>query len=283
MSVLIRQRDPQPNEFLMGLESHGYVMFPGCDTEFDIPILNNKYNLGLGENQEEFENYFGVKFDTPEGKEFLDSYRIKLRHDVNPLDDSNMDHRFNLAILKANGGLGIVQFNDESTDLFARYPFVATDEDKDIEKKVSKKVIRNSALSELEKLQKNKPKMFRIAKYIFDVNSGIFNTNADVAYDRLDEYIVASNDNATAFLNTLKLDQDYIDVVITVKAAMVKGIIRLTPDKWLENHANGTKMGRNLEEVVKYLNNPNNQDQLGLGNETDTPYSIKRQIKESLN
>ena len=46
MSVLIRQRDPQPNEFLMGLESHGYVMFPGCDTEFDIPILNNKYNLG---------------------------------------------------------------------------------------------------------------------------------------------------------------------------------------------------------------------------------------------
>ena len=34
------------------------------------------------------------------------------------------------------------------------------------------------------------------------------------------------------------------------------------------------------EYVVKYLNNPDNQDQLGTGGKNDQPYSIQAQLKQ---
>jgi len=279
MTTLIKQRSPNAGESLMGLEQLNYVMFPDCDTILEIPIINNKHNLGLtSEQQAEFENYFGVKFDTLQGREFLNNYQIVLRHDVNPRDHKKMDHLFDLAILKANGGMGMVQFED-SKDQVARFPFIATDEAKELEKTVSKKKLRNIAIEELNKLAKHKNTLLKITKFIFDLNQNNLDENS--AYDRLDDYI--NGGQAEKFLTVIKLDPDYIDTVVSVKEAMIKGIIRLGQDQWYVNHANQTKLGRNIEEIVNYLNNPQNQDQIGTGAKDDLPYAIKRQLKESLN
>jgi hypothetical protein len=88
--------------------------------------------------------------------------------------------------------------------------------------------------------------------------------------------------NAENFLKVIRLDPEYVDSVITVKAAIARNIIRLTPDKWYVNYINQTKLGRNIDEIVKFLTNPQNQDQMGTDKDTDSAYSIKRQLKESL-
>lgn len=278
MTTLIKQRNPNPGESLMGLEKLDYVLFPECDTSLEIPQIRGKFNLGLTEDQQKtFEDYFGVKFETDEGKKWLSEYVINLRHDVNPRDHNKMEHLFDLAVLKANGGMGIVQFNDNEDEI-GRFPFVATDQEKELDQKVNKKQLRNRGIEALENLSTNKTNLVKITKYIFDTG----NTDLDfnLAYDKLDDYI--NGGQSAKFLAVLKLDPDYIDTVVTVKDAMGHGIIRLSADQWYVNYSNGTKLGRNLEEIIKYLNNPQNQDQLGTGSKDDTPYSIKRQLKEKI-
>lgn len=278
MTTLIKQRKPDPGEVLMGLENIGYTLFPECQTTLEIPMIKRKFNLGLSDEEKKaFENYFNVQFDTPEGYEFLSNYRIELRHDVNPKDHNKMEHLFDLAILKANGGMGVVQFEDDE-DFFGKRPFIATNEEKEIKDEVGKKQTRNKAIKSLEELAKKKTSLIKYAKYIFDL--GAAEISEDIAYKRLDDYIMGGQ--ADKFLNIMSLDPDYVDTVVTVKDAITHGIIRLGQDQWYSNYANQTKLGRNLEEIVNYLNNPNNQDQLGLGSKDDLPYAIKRQLKEKI-
>lgn len=43
-----------------------------------------------------------------------------------------------------------------------------------------------------------------------------------------------------------------------------------------------TPLGRNEEEVIKFLGNPANQDILGLGLPDDSPTSVSAQLKQYL-
>ena len=45
------------------------------------------------------------------------------------------------------------------------------------------------------------------------------------------------------------------------------------------NVATQNVLGRNFEEVVEFLNAPENRLELGTGKESDEPYSIKMQLK----
>ena len=44
----------------------------------------------------------------------------------------------------------------------------------------------------------------------------------------------------------------------------------------------GIKYGAQFEDIVTYLGDLNNQEELGLGKETDRPESIKAQIKNKI-
>ena len=107
MALLMRQKKPAEDSILMGLEKLGLSVFPGCETKMEIPIKNNQYNLSFKDKkqQQEFENFFGVKFESPEGQEFLSNYQVSLSHDVTAYDMKNPKDAFDLHILKVNGGL----------------------------------------------------------------------------------------------------------------------------------------------------------------------------------
>ncbi len=287
MGAFIKQRNPEQGEEVMGLEKTGFVLYPDAETEVEIPYVNNKFKLGNSQEtkfgltkkkQELFENHFGVTFDSPEGKEFLGNYRIVIKHLTTPIDRLKVEHDFNMSILEANGGLGLVHLGKE--DDTRRYPFVLVDEETELEDKVTRKMTRNAAITELNNLQvKNKTKMVNIAKYLFNLNSDF---NDIVAYDRLDEYIMGSAKNCEIFLQTLKLDNEWVDTTVLVKDCMSYGFIRKGEDQYYTNHASGVKLGRTIEEIVKFLNDPNNQDQLGIGKNTDQPYSLRTQLKQKI-
>lgn len=279
MGSFIKQRSPVDGETVLGLEKHGYVMFPDAETEVEIPYVNNQFKLGLTKKeQKEFEDYFGYDFESEEGKEFLGNYRIKISHTVNPFDETNMERKFVAKILRANDGLGLVDIN--STQDVTRYPFVLVDEEQEMELKTNRNITRNEAITQLQNLKNLNPKkLVRISKYLFDLNVEV---TENQAYNQVNDYIMGTFENARLFLTSLSLDEEWLDTYVTVKDARNTGIIRKGEDQVYVNHANGAKLGRTLEEVTKFLNNPDNADILGTGGKNDTPYSIKYQLKHKL-
>lgn len=288
-NTFIKQRNPNPGEQIMGLENFNFVLFPDSETTIEIPYINNRFKLGSSTDpkhkfglapkvQEEFENFFGVKFDSEEGQKFLEDWRIKISHLSTPIDMKDMEHKFNYTILTANDGLGLVNIGQKDDTKY--FPFVLVDEEQELEQKVSRKVTRNEALSVLREMQlKNKSRLIKIAKYLFNLNLEL---NEMQAYDKLDSYIMENYANGEQFLKVVNLDEEWIDTMVVVKDAMTLQIIRRSEDGVYVNFANNCKLGRTLEEVVRYLNNPENQDQLGTGGKNDQPYSIRYQIKNKL-
>jgi len=285
MSIVIKQRVAHNNP--KGFEEIGFAIFPDCSSEVQIPFVNNKYVLGFDgetEKQQYFEGLLGVKFDTPEGLEFLDNYRITFNHEINILG-SSPKNEFDIHLIKANKGFGLIKMTDEDEGPVDNTIFQIFDEKKEMDSKITKKAIIYEAISEIQKLwDGNRIKLVLVAKYLFEINAGV--TSEQIAYDKLTDYVqvdktIRSAENAQRVLKALKVDSDYMDAVVDTKTAMAKNIIRLV-DGWYVNHATQTKLGRNLEDTVIFLNNPNNQDEFGTGGVSDSPHTIKTQLKNSL-
>ena len=52
MALLLKQKKPTQDISLMGLEKLDLSVFPGCMTPMEIPIVNNRYNIGLDDKKE---------------------------------------------------------------------------------------------------------------------------------------------------------------------------------------------------------------------------------------
>jgi len=286
MSVLMKQLPPPDGVSLMGLEKENLSAFPGCVTVMEIPVNNSgKFSIGLDgdlnkELRTEFEAYFGVQFDTPEGQEFLSQYTIELNHDMMVFNPKTMPDKFTLHVLKANKGLGLIAMNSQDADNspINSFRFMLTDEEQTREERVGKKQTKVEAFEELGKLNKGTGKrMITLARFIFPTGSGV-NSKID-AFDKLEEYVSESPTNAAKFLDIVKLDVEYVDTVVKIKDALRTGIIRQGPDGHFILHASGTKMGRTEDEVILFCMKPSNKEFVGTGGKDDAPYSISYQLK----
>ena len=283
MALLMRQKKPAEDSILMGLEKLGLSVFPGCETKMEIPIKNNQYNLSFKDKkqQQEFENFFGVKFESPEGQEFLSNYQVSLSHDVTAYDMKNPKDAFDLHILKVNGGMGLVATNEaelENTPIDT-FKFIVTDEHAEVEERVKSKESKIQAMAELNRLKESgSSRLILIAKYIFGVTQGIGN-NRDVAFDRLYDYVDGNYQNALKFSEIAKMDPAYLSTVVSIRDAIYRNIIRFQNGQYVL-FATQTPMGRNEDELIRFLTNPQNSDVLGTGLKDDSPTSILAQLKQ---
>lgn len=286
-SVTIKQIAPDPTQNLMGLENFGLSVFPGCSTGFEIPWINGKPNIGLeGKNDKElkdkFEKFWGVKFDSAEGKTFLANYEISLRHDIESFaPENNTKDEWDLHILRVNKGMGLVAVDEESFEKIAvnTFKFRITDENRELEQKVTKKQTTVKALSKLGELfDSNTNRLVLLAKYLYPAGSGI--AKKTLAFSKLEELITQNISNAEKFIEASKLEPEYINTVVKVKDAMFRGIIRVGQDGRYMLSMTGTVLGRNEEEVIQYCLNPANSDIVGIGSKDDKPYSLASQLSE---
>lgn len=285
MAILMKQMKPRPDVDLMGLEKEGMSVFPGCDTTMEIPIVNGKPNIGLdGKDnkalRDKFENHFGVKFDTPEGLNFLYNYELKISHDVSAYDPRNLDHAFDLHVLRANNGMGFIAVDDAAIEKSPvnSFRFKLTDETTEQVDKVNARQIKYSATTVVSNLYSSNPeRLILLAKYIFPAGSGI-GTNKLVAFDKLSDYLEQSSKNCQDFITVTKIDVEHINTVVLVKEAIYRNIIRQTNGQFVL-HSTQTPLGRNEEEVIKFCSNPSNKDIVGYGLKDDLPTSISAQLK----
>lgn len=282
MAMLMQQRKPNQDALLMGLEKLGMSVFPDCETTMEIPIVNNQFNLGFKDKKqkEDFEAYFGYKFDTPEGQEFLANYEVKISHDVTAYDIRNKKDAFDLHILKANGGMGIVAINEAVLEESPvdTFKFVVKDENQEVEERVKFKETKLQAFSELSKMKEtNNKRLLTVAKYILGVTVGV-GDNMSIAFDKLHDFIESNYRNAKQFSDALKIDPEYLKTVVAIRDAIYRNIIRNQNGQYVV-YATQTPLGRNEEEVIRFLTDPKNQDILGLGLKDDSPTSIFAQLK----
>ena len=288
MAVMLKQIKPDADSVLMGLEKEDMSVFPGCSSSFEIPWVNNKPNIGLEgkENKalkDKFESFFGIKFDTPEGLEWLSNYSIDISHDVTAYDIKNTKDAWDLHLLKVNGGMGIVATSDVAIEESPvnTYKFILADENLEVEERVRKKETKLAAMSHLSKMyESNTNRLILVAKYLFNVSSGI-GTNKVLAFDKMHDFIEQSTNNCTAFLSAVKTEPSHLELVVKVREAIYRNIIRMHNSQFVL-YSTQTPLGRNEEEVIKFLGNPANQDILGLGLPDDSPTSVSAQLKQYL-
>ena len=263
-----------------GLENYGKSRFPNTSSVYEIPFWNGRYNLGMTEEQEnEFSMFFiGKDSKSREWQEFLSEYTLKLDFEGPVFDSSTMKGKFDYHVyVKANPQLcAIASSKGAVNDVIADFKYVVVNEVEDEEKEYSTMKLRNSALSELNKLEKNDKMLLLYARYIFPVRNL---TSPMRAYTLLDVYLKESRENVERFLAILKEPRDLIDVVVTFKLGYEKNIIRKNRENYFYNHASGTVLGKNQDECVEFLSNPKNQDELGTGSKSDSSLSIKSQLQ----
>jgi len=283
MALLMQQRKPDLDSNLMGLEKEGLSVFPNCVTTMEIPMRNNQFNLPFKDkkHKEEFENFFGVKFDSDEGKEFLENYQVVINHDVTAYDLRNPRDAFDIFILKANGGMGIVATNESELENspIDTYKFVIKDEHADVEERVKSKESKMQAMAELHKLKDtNSTRLLLIAKYVFGVTVGIGNSKS-IAFDKLFDFVESNYNNALEFSKVTRIDPEYLNTVVSIREAIYRNIIRFNNGQYVL-FATQTPLGRNEEEVIRFLTNTSNSDMLGTGLKDDSPTSILAQLKQ---
>lgn len=287
MSVTLKQIPSDPTQNLMGLENFGFSVFPGCSTNFEIPWINGRPNIGLTEKKDKdlkdkFEKFWGVEFESERGREFLANYEIRINHDIEAFDpDKNLKDAWDLHLIQVNNGMGIIAVNDDVVNEVAvnNFKFKLTDENKDLEAKITKKQITLKAGAKLQELyESNTNRIVLFAKYIFPAGSGIATKN--LAFSRLEEFISKNTNSAEKFLEVVKLEPEYLETVVKVKEAIFRGIIRVGVDGKYILSMSGTVLGRSEEEVIQFCLNPSNVDIVGTGGKTDTPSSLTSQLND---
>ena len=287
MSVTLKQIPSDPTQNLMGLENFGFSVFPGCSTNFEIPWINGRPNIGLTDKKDKdlkdkFEKFWGVEFESDRGREFLASYEIRINHDIGAFDpEKNLKDAWDLHLIKVNNGMGIIAVDDDVVNEVAvnNFKFKLTDENKDLEAKITKKQITLKAGAKLQELyESNTNRIVLFAKYIFPAGSGIATKN--LAFSRLEDFISKNTNNAEKFLEVVKLEPEYLETVVKVKEAIFRGIIRVGVDGKYILSMSGTVLGRSEEEVIQFCLNPSNIDIVGTGGKTDTPSSLTSQLND---
>lgn len=285
MSTVLKQLAPPTDEFRLGLEMAGMSVFPGVTTKLEIPILRGKHNIGMEDDPElkqKFENYFGVKFDSPEGVEFLDNYTLEIDHELMVFNNDNMDHQFVLQVLRANNGLGQVAMNNAAIENspFNNFRFQITDEAFEQTERVAKKRIKAEANAILNKFDTaNNDRLLLFGNYLFP-HAGI-GDNRSIAFDKLSDFIEKSIPNAEKFIEVSKLDVLYIKTVVKVKKAIHQSIITLGKDGVYKLAGVDTELGKTEDDVIDFFTKVSNKELLGTGGKEDLPYSLTAQLTQS--
>jgi hypothetical protein len=280
-TVVIKQRK-NPSA-LPGFEQLGFHLHPDTNSEFPIPFVNGKFDTGLDKTPDK-KSYFedlllgGQSFESIAGQEFLNNFIIDLSHDETIMPDNPMN-QFKIHLLNYHNGFGLIKVTDKPSGPIDTFLFEMVDQRKELTERVTKKQVFIKAGALLQDMWEKEPhKVLLLGKFLFEVNSGI--ETPEAAYDKIADYI-ENYGQAQHFLRIVDTDLEMMEVTVDVKNAIMKNIIRMENNRYV-NFVTKTIMGKNMEEVVRFCLDPKNQDEYGSGASSDGAYTIKSQLKNSL-
>jgi hypothetical protein len=272
-----------PNNFNLGLEKYNMSKFDGCKTMYEWPFRNGKPLIPVfkKDHKEIIENFYGCKIGEASFTDVVSNHVVTFSGQLTALDETNPQDLLSIYLLSLIKGSVAPTLEDADNPMNNHRHYIVSQKE-EVATKVNKKVLVLEAASMLMDLKNNKSKhMVMVAKDIF-ANSGIGN-NQDTAFIMLSDLIDGKNeqfkkDPIGVFMSAAKKDPKELRLSVDIKEAMVYNIIRRDSDGWYFNPASGVKYGKNFTEIYQYLKKPENQEELGVGNEKDATFSIRYQL-----
>lgn len=282
MSILIKQAPT--DEFRLGLEKEGLQLYEQATSSYEIPYVNGKFNHSLTKDQQKIvESYFGHKFDDPASKDFWSSMHVEIPHTIKVIDFKNANDLLLYGIMKS---YGILAPSTEAalTDKMSKYVFMVQDDHEEEQVKATLNERRDVAIISINDIRsKSKPYLIALAQYIFN-ELGI--ESDTLAYNKLREFIdgqmlslsKTKKGALEIFEKALEIEKAKLYVIMDVRKAVAKNIIRKDANQRFYNSLNGATYGKTLDDVVEYLMRPENTEELGSMN-SPHPTSIRAQLK----
>lgn len=212
------------------------------------------------------------KFDDKKNRipTYWDSVEIKCSNSTTYLDPKNPHDLILIYAIQAGGFLCVAPSMDAARNAVEPPKWYLDKEEETASIKTELKKLRNQAGAELQKLyDKDQTKLFYITK-LCAVNSLSYRktTPNDIMYDDCDKYIngetVDKNKKMTAekFIEYSKQALAELRVQAIVKDSTEMQLLTYKTDGQLYYNATGTPMGKSISDVVRFLQNPLNNDVL---------------------
>lgn len=260
-----------------GFENTGKSLYPNTSIGFSIPVFAGKFYHGLKESEiEKVEEYYGCKFDSPEGRDLFGTLSFKIPDSPIGFDLDTPDQllSYRLAV-----SLGIIAETKSDTEdpLNSSYFYIVNSK---LEEELNASIneIEGEVIADLTIMKrKEKDKLIKLSKYLFETYD-ILDENK--AYNKIFNFVKAntkSNNNIEIVKAALDLDEEEINLVVDIKEAISRSILAKNNKGFYYNKVSSTELGKNLEEIKLFL--LQNSDELGTGGKDDSVYSIRRQLK----
>lgn len=291
-TVIVRQNTIYTNtDIAMGFDKYEDGRFPGTKTGFPpFRFPNGTYRHGVpnGTDRTFIENALlnGESLDSDSGKQFLSDFLIELDNDISFLDKQIPDQLLRLYCILAAKDMVASSRKEAKANTMSPRMYVIEEIGENEKEKLTIKQKVNKARAKLSELETEPDYMLALTQYIAPNNAGIKNT--DNAYLFLDDLLNGkyTDDSeqmgVNRFESALNQPKEVIFVSALVKEAIYKNVIRKEGGIYI-NPSTKTSLGRKEEEVVNFLLQDNNQEELGMGLPTDKPYSIRTQLKNKSN
>jgi hypothetical protein len=233
--------------------------------------------------------------DTPEGN----TYFADLTMDLANLDVLNpKDPRDEVIIAIINENMKSPDFPVASSlpelknDPSETKEFYIVNESEELKDTLTITKLKQRALTYLLDMEeKDQGKLRMVARVLLPVSIPISNTtDIEYIYKKLSDYIennlfpegtMSLEKSCSGFITACKKDKKELDLISTVSTAINYNIISKKIDNnRYYNRMSGFEYGPTIEDIHTKLANPANQEELGIGLDTDNPYSLKAQIKK---
>jgi hypothetical protein len=308
--IVIRQYINGERKDTFGLEKYGMSKWEGSKTILAVPYRNGRWITGLDEEsteiakisdpkkreatkkevinyRKELEKNLGVDLSNA-NDEYWSAKLIRIESAVMSLDTKDPEQAVTASIIKANWDNPRYQIARNYEEAVSPslpsmdYKFYISEEEKDSNAKVSRKIeIANAKAILMDLFNKNPDKLLKVAKYIL-ANSYNFKPSSPktMLFDKLDQYIDGEfeKDNKKAtpgkFTEVANLHAEDLNTAVLVKDAMYYNVIRLNPkDKQYYCVVTNTELGRNVTEITASLMNPKfSEDYLKIQEEVEKRY-----------
>jgi hypothetical protein len=298
----------------------GSVSFNNPQIYTSIPKLENqRYNLGLDKYsttlskltekdkedevkklekiRKEIENSLNINLnqDTEEGKKFLSEYVLNLSEmsELNPKNSPEDNLKYH--IIMANLDKDDFPISKDADSLKSTHSSLAPnhfyifDSEKDLHQKISKTQERNKCILAIQEMyDKDVIKLREFAGILLPNKISVNkDTTKEYLFEQLNAYLdgdlssrVNKGDIYKQFLSFYSLEREDIKFKYYATKCMQSLIIGKDENGKFYNKKSGFKYGLKEEDIIREWKDVSNQSELGLGKTTDSPTSIKAQLKQ---
>lgn len=259
-----------------GLESLKMCKFPGTRESFNIPLVGNKIDTSVltKEELQDVEKQTGYKFSTDAGRDYYTSLAFSLPASQIIL---NTERAEDLLLYKYGMKLGyIAETESVAAHPMSKHRFFVYNAELEEALNLERNLLKGNIYAKLSEMRAaNNTDIIYFCKDLHD-NSEKYTITS--AFNKLVNFAEVSLENVKKLDVCLTQDLERLRLRVDVKDGISANILKREVSGYYVNAISGTKLGRNVLEIMEFYTDPKNADELMAGGKAKDS-SLRNQLK----